>query len=129
MDWVGLKSYENGAFALGKILDRFEADVARANELPENLRAGRTFRVVRDGDNRAIVKRDSGSNGIRTMLTLWVAEDETVYCQAGPETIAAPIRPVPQGDTGKVKWSIGDGAPVALWSLSRSFLGRYVFEF
>ena len=129
MDWVGMKSYENGAFALGKILDRFEADVAKANDLPENIRAGRTFRVVRDGDHSAVVERDSGTNGIRSMLTLWVAEGETVHCRGGPETIGAPIRPVPQEDTGKVKWRIGDSEPVSLWQLSRTLLGRYVFEF
>ena len=70
------------------------------------------------------------------MLTLWVAEDDTAYCKGGSETIEAPIRAVPNEETGEVKWLLDDHLAdedekqsIPLWQLSRPLLGRYVFEF
>ena len=126
MNWVKLKAYGNGAFALKAILDRFEADVEEANRLPEQIRAQRTFSMDRDGARDAKIKRDSGADGIRTMLTLYAIED-AVFCES-QGTLRVPIRAVPQ-DTGEVKWSLDDAAPIPLWELSRMLLGRYVFEF
>ena len=134
MNWVKLKAYEDGEFALNEILNRFEADVEEANRLPERVIAFRTFSVARDGDYCANIRRHS-QHGWRTMLTLWVAEDNTVYCKGGSETIEAPIRAVPNEETGEVKWLLDNHLPddqkqpIPLWQLSRSLLGRYVFEF
>ena len=125
MNWVKLKAYRDGGFALNAILDRFEADVDEANALPESIRGLRTFHVHRDGPS-AVVRRDSGDDGIRTMLTLQ-AEADHVFCTA-PDKIGAQIRAVPC-DSGEVNWALGDGEPIPLWELSRELLGRYVFEF
>lgn len=128
MDWVGLKMYEDGVFVLKKILDRMESDVKKMNRLPDYMRKDRTFRLIRDRDHRAIIKREHEVNGTRTMLTLWVADGERVLCEAGPDSAPTQIHPVLLEDSGKVKWRIGGGDMTPLWQLSQSLLDRYVLN-
>lgn len=134
VNWVKLKAYEDGAFVLRVILERFESDVAEVNQLPERVRAFRTFSVHRTGDYHATISRES-HNGRNTMLTLQVGDD-AVLLTGGPESIPAPIRAVHIEETGEVQWLLDnhlvaddEKRPVPLWQLSRSLLGRYVFEF
>ena len=135
MNWVKLKAYKDGAFALGVILERFEEDVREANRLPKRVRACRTFRVHRDGDHGATISRES-HNGKKTMLTLEVGDDDAVLCTGDSRSLTQPIRAVPNEETGEVLWLLDNHLvaddkkqPIPLWELSRMLLGSCVFEF
>lgn len=128
MNWVKLKSYEDGAFALGEILNRFESDVAEANRLPEWIRRGRTFGINRDGEYHASIYRES-QEGRSVRLALRADMDAVSFQSQVNRTLDVPIRAVPDPVTGEVRWCVDDLEPVPLWELSRNLLGRYVFEF
>lgn len=130
MDWVKLKAYEDGAFALRVMLERFEEDVREANALPVRVRKGRNFWMDREGDHGARIGRES-HNGKATLLTLEVGDDDIVWCTGGPRSLTQPIRAVPNEETGEVRWLIdnpllseGERQPMPLWQLSRRLLGH-----